>query len=244
MVVSIDCYRAAIGLFNGLKRVRIPSIYISNSLINSTIILGLIFSFSILLLLSGSVHPNPGPRQFSMSIAHLNVRSLSIADKFNEILAIASIHKFDLFAFSETWLHANIDNNSILIPGYSMPLRRDRHTSRGGGVALYVADYLWCSRRPDLECDSIEILWVELVAKNLKILCGVCYRPPNQSAQDVCEFFQYFQSMFDQIALENFFAIIMLGDFNAHYNFSILQLRTPTWVLNSLISLNVIIYLN
>jgi hypothetical protein len=83
-----------------------------------------------------------------MSIAHLNARSLNIADKFNEILATAFIHKFDLFAFSETWLNANIDSN--LISGYSTPLRKDLHTSRGGGVALYVADYLWCSRRSDL----------------------------------------------------------------------------------------------
>jgi hypothetical protein len=70
-------------------------------------------------LLSGIVHPNPGPQQISMSIAHLNARSLNIADKFNEILATAFIHKFDLFAFSETWLNPNIDSNLILIPGYS-----------------------------------------------------------------------------------------------------------------------------
>jgi exonuclease III len=129
------------------------------------------------------------------------------------------MHKFDLFAFSETWLNANVDSNLILIPGYSTPLRKYRHTSRGDGVALYVADYLWCSRRSDLECDSIEILWVELVAKNLKFLCGVCYRPPNHSPHDVCEFFHHFQSMLDQIATENVFAVVILGDFNAHYNF-------------------------
>jgi hypothetical protein len=88
-------------------------------MINLVIIFSLILSFSILLLLSGTVHPNPGPQQISMSIAHLNARSLNIVDKFNKILATAFIHKFYIFAFSETWLNANIDSNLILIPGYS-----------------------------------------------------------------------------------------------------------------------------
>jgi hypothetical protein len=78
MVVSLVCC---------LKFVRNPTIYVLNSMINLVIIFSLILSFSILLLLSGTVHPNPGPQQISMSIAHLNARSLNIADKFNEILA-------------------------------------------------------------------------------------------------------------------------------------------------------------
>ena len=85
----------------------------------------------ILILLSSTVHPNPGPGEFRMSvIAHLNARSLNISDKLSEISAIAFLHKFDIFAFSETWLNSNIPNDSILIPGYNTPLRKDRTTSR------------------------------------------------------------------------------------------------------------------
>ena len=51
------------------------------------------------------------------------------------------LHKFDIFAFSETWLNSNIPNDSILIPGYNAPLRKDRTTSHGGRVALHVFNF-------------------------------------------------------------------------------------------------------
>ena len=70
-------------------------------------------SLTLLILLSRSVHPNPGPRKLNMLIAHLTI---NIADnKLSEIAAIADTR---VLAFSETWLNPNICNNSVLIPGY------------------------------------------------------------------------------------------------------------------------------
>ena len=53
-----------------------------------------------------------------MSIAHLSARSVNIVNKFSEISAIAQLHKFDLFAFLETWLNSAISMPiiTLLIP--------------------------------------------------------------------------------------------------------------------------------
>ena len=51
---------------------------------------------------------------------------------------------------------------------------------------------------------------------------GVCFRPPNQSADDDQVFFDSLQCCLDKIFScgQKFSAIVLLGDFNAHYNFS------------------------
>jgi hypothetical protein len=76
-----------------------------------------------------------------MSIADLNARSLNNQDKLSEISLIARQCNFSLFAFSETWLKSNVSNENISIPGYNI-LKYDRSITRGGGVALYIVDYL------------------------------------------------------------------------------------------------------
>ena len=57
----------------------------------------------MLLLISGSVYPNPGPSSVNFSIAHLNPWSLNVSDKLSEISVLASLYGFNVFAFSEMW---------------------------------------------------------------------------------------------------------------------------------------------
>ena len=95
------------------------------------------------------------------------------------------MHGFDLFVFSEIWITSSIFNESILLPGYSTPLRKDRIGKRGGGVALYVRDNTVVKRPVDLEpSNQLEVVWAQCNVKNCTILCAVCYRPPNQPADD------------------------------------------------------------
>ena len=84
-------------------------------------------------------------------IAYLNVRSLNVNDKLSKISALASLHGFDVFAFSETWLNSSMANDSIEIPGYSSPLREDRVGMHGRGVAIYVKDHIAVKRCVDFE---------------------------------------------------------------------------------------------
>ena len=173
--------------------------------------------------MSGSVHPNPGPNSIKFSIAHLNVRSLNVNDKLSEISVLASLHGFDVFAFSETWLNSSVSNDSILIPGYSLPLRKDRVGKRGGGVAIYAKDHFAVKKRVEFEFSAgLELLRVQCSVNNFVFLFGVCYRPPNQSANEEKAFFESLQMNFDKIKScgQIFLAIVLLGDFNAYFKYS------------------------
>ena len=165
----------------------------------------------MLLLTSCLVHPHPGPNDSNFSLAHLTVMSLGVIDKLSEISAFTSLHGFDVFAFSETWRNSDVTSDSILIPGYGHPLRKDC----GGGVAIYVKDHIAIKGRYDFELsDSLVLLWAQCNINDFVILCGVCCRPPNQSAEDKTVLFELLQQCFDKIKLCGDF-----GDFNAHYNF-------------------------
>lgn len=214
MGVSLEAYRAAIGLFNLhiplLKQIclSMPLIYI--------IPLSLFLCFAILLIISGNIESNPGPKTLCLSLAHLNARSLNISDKFSEISALILLHNFDIFGVSETWLNHKISDDQIHIPGYSLPHRLDRVNRPGGGVALFISEHLYSRRRRDLESADLELVLVEVTLNKAKFLCGVGYRPPDNSAEAVNNFFIDLQETIDKIRLEQYTALFLMGDFNAH----------------------------
>ena len=86
-------------------------------------------SVSMFLLISGSVHPNPG------SICPISV--------------LASMYGFDVFTFLETWLNSSGAYDSIVIPGYSYPLKKDKAAKLGRGVLLFVPKLITNKRRVD-----------------------------------------------------------------------------------------------
>ena len=92
-------------------------------------------------------------------------------------------------------LNPNVPNDSILISGYNAPLRKDRLTSRGGGVALYVGEHLQAIRRLDFESNANELLWADIKVSCFKLLCGVCYSPHNQCAEAIDEFLCVFKKV-------------------------------------------------
>ena len=134
---SLVQYKAAIGLFNCFRFVSCFIVFV----------LVLTSSISMLLLISGSVHPNPEPSSVNFSIAHLNARSLNVSEKPGEISVLASVYGFDVFAYSKTWLNFSMANDSIVIPGYNYPTRKDRVDKHGGGVAIYGKDHIAVKRR-------------------------------------------------------------------------------------------------
>ena len=93
------------------------------------------------------------------NIALFNARSLR--NKMAQILHFLRANSIHVMAFTESWLGKSIGNNSIELPGFQAPFRRDRHEN-GGGVCLYISENLACKRREDLEQESIELIWVEV----------------------------------------------------------------------------------
>ncbi len=99
----------------------------------------------LLLLISGNIHPNPGPdlvqlqtpdefkNSDGLRFFHLNVRSL--INKIDLIRVWAESTNSDIIVLSETWLNKSSSNSMIHIVGYNV-YRSDR-TKKGGGIAIY-----------------------------------------------------------------------------------------------------------
>ena len=66
-------------------------------------------------------------------------------------------------------------------------------------------------RRPDLEVQSIENMWLEIRHNNFKLLLCVSYRPPNSSV----DFWGDFQYQIDLAKSGNVNHVAIVGDLNA-----------------------------
>ena len=216
MEVSLEAYRAAIGLFNYFRIRCFKFVYSMNRADAVLIFLSIALCIVLTIALSNDVELNPGP---FFQFGHLNARSLNRDDKFDEISELVKENGFDVFAVTETWLNDRVPNDCLQIPGYNPIIRLDRHQRMGGGVAFFTANSVVVKRRLDLELAAVEFLWIEFRIKHFDILCGVCYRPPDNDSVSLDNFFEYFQLVLDKIRqLPKQYLIVMLGDFNAHYD--------------------------
>ena len=181
--------------------------------------------FCLLLLLSGDIHPNPGPatscntsessspssvshEQLSshLSIFHLNVQSL--LPKIDLIRAESEL--YDIAVFSESWLKPSITDDEIAIRNFLPPFRTDRLDRPGGGVVIYARDTLLCKRRKDIEIDGLEAVWLEVTIKSKKVLVGGIYRPPSSNS----DYFNLVLESVDRAFNTNIPDMIITGDFN------------------------------
>ena len=216
MEVSLEAYRAAIGLFNFFRIRCFKFVYSMNRADTALIFLSIALCIVLRIALSNDVELNPGP---FFQFGHLNARSLNRDDKFDEISELVKENGFDVFAVTETWLNDRVPNDCLQIPGYNPIIRLDRHQRMGGGVAFFTGNSVVVKRRLDLELAAVEFLWIEFRIKHFDILCGVCYRPPDNDSVSLDNFFEYFQLVLDKIRqLPKQYFIVMLGDFNAHYD--------------------------
>ena len=120
-------------------------------------------------------------------------------------------HKFDVYAFSETWFEENVPS-LFSISDYRF-LHKSRKNRRGGGVCLYLQPDLQFKERPDLQFsnDSTDTLFVELENQSGKnIIVGVIYKAPNSNS-DV--FIADLLDSLQKITTENKHCYLT-GDFN------------------------------
>ena len=107
---------------------------------------------SLLLLISGNVHPNPGPNvsldtstssscsdipgmsvlRDNLNIVHLNIQSLYPKRDILEV----EMQYYDIVVLTETWFSPNKKTEDIMIPNFDAPYRKDRNDRPGGGVAI------------------------------------------------------------------------------------------------------------
>mgnify|MGYP002259906745 FL=1 len=167
--------------------------------------------------LFSDIHPNPGPTHNilkTFSVCHANVRSIKSEGKLDELRLLAETEKIDVVTLSETWLDTSFPNDLLTIDEFQPPIRKDRESGNGGGVALYVKNHLPFTRRPDLESLNSECIWVEITSTNGMVLIGVYYRPPGQSAAERDQFIDSLSNSISTALELNPHILLLTGDFN------------------------------
>ena len=156
--------------------------------------------------------------KFTFSYANVNsiTTSSDLGSRLDHIRDLLVVpNKCDMFACTETKLDPSIESSNISIPSYILT-RKDRNR-HGGGVAFYVRDTIHFVRKFEFETPLIEIIWIELsLVDNIKLLAGVCYRPPNQKSDVFDLFMSNLELSFERIfeSNGNYSSIILMGDFN------------------------------
>ena len=124
------------------------------------------------------IENNFKPNRNSLSIVHMNIRSIS-KNYDNFVVSLDSINlKFDVIAISESWLkNSTLD---IYFPGY-ISYHSIRPSRSGGGTALYIKNHLVSSLiiGTTVNSDDIECVFAEIRHNNGKVVVGSIYRPPN-----------------------------------------------------------------
>ena len=97
-----------------------------------------------LVLLSGDVEINPGPKRTpktSLSICHWNLNSISANNyvKLSLLKAYLAFHKFDILCFSKTYLNSSNSpyDETLEISGYHLVRPDHPLNSKCRGVCIY-----------------------------------------------------------------------------------------------------------
>lgn len=175
------------------------------------------FLVLLMLLLSGNVHPNPGPgikclstpsdfkARSGLGVIHLNVRSL--LPKLDLVKIWAKSTDTDILVLSETWLTKSISDKDISIKGYNV-FRCDR-PRKGGGLAIYIKNRFQATLISSISlCKQFEFLALKLeLLKGHFITVVGCYRPPSASSEALA-------SLNNLLSTLDFNEILLTGDLN------------------------------
>ena len=147
----------------------------------------------------------------------VNVRSL--VPKVDELEQTIKMNDVDMICLTETWLHPSILDSVLFLSNYVL-FRRDRLSSIGGGVCIYVNAKLHCRRLSDFESPSIESLWLSIRPRYLPrsisvILLAVIYHSTSAGALENSELYDHIQSSVNSYLSHHPDALVMVtGDFN------------------------------
>ena len=196
------------------------------------------FNPSFLLnILSGDIHPQPGPNftsnysstltstnanislpcnmKSNIRLAHLNIRSLKSREHFILLKESVVSNSFDIFKISETWLDSSVNNESIHIPGYTL-YRQDRGPHKPGGrLCVWIKENYKVSSMENVSLfsdNNFQQLWLKVQSRCYKlfVICAV-YRPPSTPLN--------FTDDLANSLIESFLLgldVIILGDLNCN----------------------------
>ena len=127
---------------------------------------------------------NVGFKDKGFRIGHLNIQGIRNKVERLKLLLQSEQNLIHILGVSETKLSEVHPDAAFDISGYQKPFRRDQTENAGGGLLFYVKEGVCCSRRSDLEHESLECIWIEVKPINSRsFLVGHIYRPPNSTVQ-------------------------------------------------------------
>ena len=138
----------------------------------------------------------------------MNTRSL--LPKIDGLRILAKHTNAACICVTETWLDGTIFDSEISKENYTV--RRNYRNRQVDGVCVYIRSYLAFNTLDDISHPEIEATWIELLLPKTKpIICGVVYRPPDQS-----NFYELFEGVCFASSLFNERECVVLGDFNTN----------------------------
>ena len=152
--------------------------------------------------------------QHNLKIGHINI--FHIVNKLPDLCVFLNDDNepYHLFGVTETRLNNNIPDEVIHVPNFTV-FRRDPISRGETGTAIYVHQSLQgvARRRPDLESDEVECMWIELKPpQRSSLFVGFLYRNPAATF----EWYDHFLYMFDRVCDRNP-DVLLMGDFNIDF---------------------------
>ena len=153
----------------------------------------------------------------SKGLHFCNLNIQHILPKADELRAIMANDKCpDILGLCETFLNPSVIDSQVEIDGNDF-IRKDRidtQNKAGGGLILYLSNWIKFKRRPEYEISKIEAIWAEIELPNSKpfLLCSV-YRPPSVHSEWI-DLFEEELSIAQATGLE----YLLMGDFNIDLN--------------------------
>ena len=143
-----------------------------------------------------------------MRLGHLNIRSATA--HLDQLAQLLMTYRLDIICLTETFLNSDVDDRTLIVPGYQI-LRRDRPGGgSGGGVAILLrSELLTKELQTPAAGSALETLWLQ-VGDHAKIIVGVGYRPPSSRMTPALDDLQ--RQLADVLA--NDLPTYLLGDFN------------------------------
>ena len=118
----------------------------------------------------------------NFNIVHYNINSITADNRIEQLSDICNSLNLAILVLTESKLDATIPTNLITIPGYHEPVRRDRNRN-GGGVLIYIADYLVFQQKIEMQSPLYEHIWVDVRHKNVTFSINALYRPPIETVE-------------------------------------------------------------
>ena len=148
----------------------------------------------------------------SLSIAHLNISSLSFHLDNLKNLINSLDNRFDVIGISESRLRDQNDHLNVDLDNYRI-VHCPTDSNKGGSL-LYISNQLDFVERPDLQiyqAKDLESVFVEVKGIKKNYIVGSIYRHPNMSIKDFNE--NFLSELMIRLGREKK-EVLLMGDFN------------------------------